>query len=534
MSDANRYWGYVALSATGQYQVALVNRSYLYVSVDFGNTWIPTSLTGNPGNNWGGLAISSSGQYITAIDSTYNGRIYVSLAIPAGTVDQYSYSLGKLNNAEGNLVLSNVGSSFTYSSSLLFKSTAISSTGQYQTGALYSSGSKIYTSTNYGVSWIASNSITGNWIKVSMSSTGKYQSAIYEINTNWDQDIYTSDDYGVNWTVRDSSRNWISISMSSSGQYQTAVVQAVIPAGIIGIVYNSIDYGVTWSLVPSMGNYNYYDVCVSSTGKYQYIVYNSGTIIVSSNYGNTFNKYVYVSGISYIYKIAVSSNTQYQTISTGYIYTSNDYGTSWVQKTTPGIKEWNSLSMSSSGQYQCIASSSYFTSMYLSIDYGTTWSPISNNSFWYGISISYTGQYIITSNSWSGLSLGVYTSTATVSISSFTFNLDNGTTFFITSFPPTANYSINFTITTLNTANTYLITVINKTSSVHQYYCNSVSINGTAVSSTRFLYTVRPSVITSSNALTGAVQTNQEFVMFYNTTAAAWFVLTNIKVFKAG
>jgi hypothetical protein len=113
-------------------------------------------------------------------------------------------------------------------------------------------------------------------------------------------------------------------------------------------------------------------------------------------------------------------------------------------------------------------------------------------------------------------------------------NLDTGTTFFLTGLDPTANYSINFTISTLNTANTYLITVINKTSSVASYYCNAVSINGTAVASTQFLYTVRPSVITSSNALTGAVQTNQEFIMFYNTTAVAWYVLTNIKVFKAG
>jgi hypothetical protein len=48
--------------------------------------------------------------------------------------------------------------------------------------------------------------------------------------------------YGENWYAVDSSRNWVSISLSGTGQYQTAVTDN-------GEIWISYDYGRTWNLV---------------------------------------------------------------------------------------------------------------------------------------------------------------------------------------------------------------------------------------------------------------------------------------------
>ena len=71
--ESDRWWWAVSISASGQYQVAVVYVDIIYVSTDFGNTWTPkdTDIAG-----WQGVSISASGQYITAVAA--GGYIYVS------------------------------------------------------------------------------------------------------------------------------------------------------------------------------------------------------------------------------------------------------------------------------------------------------------------------------------------------------------------------------------------------------------------------------------------------------------------------
>jgi hypothetical protein len=114
-------------------------------------------------------------------------------------------------------------------------------------------------------------------------------------------------------------------------------------------------------------------------------------------------------------------------------------------------------------------------------------------------------------------------------VTEFTFNLDNGSTFFITGNAPAANYSANFTISVLNPSRSYLITLINTTSTRGTYYCNSVSINGTAIPITNMLWTDTSGNITT--LINGAAKTNQEFMLYYNTTESAWYVTMNMKKF---
>jgi hypothetical protein len=352
-----------------------------------------------------------------------------------------------------------------------------------------------------------------------MSSNGQYQTAVVIGGK-----IYTSIDSGNTWVENTTaaSRDWQSIAMSSDGQYQTAVVRG-------GKIYTSSDTGNTWVENTTAASLDWFTVSMSSTGQYQTAAVIGGTIYTSSDTGNNWVAKTQP-GIANWMTVSMSSTGQYQIAGpqSGYIHISSDFGNTWILKSALGSNNWMLVSMSSSGKNVAIGAFPYPTYLYISTDFGNTITLNTNlnqNVEWTGLRISGNGVYIL------GYYQHNYLITVKANITSFTFNIDTGTTFFLTGPVPTANYSINFTITTLNTANTYLITVINKTSSVASFYCNAVQINGTGRT---LLYTVRPTVITSSNALTGAVQTNQEFIMFYNSTTSAWVVLTNIKVFKSG
>jgi hypothetical protein len=108
-----------------------------------------------------------------------------------------------------------------------------------------------------------------------------------------------------------------------------------------------------------------------------------------------------------------------------------------------------------------------------------------------------------------------------------TFNLDTGSTFFLTGPAPNANYSINF-IVNQDISKNYLVNVINNTTKADTY-CNAVSINSVAVSSPNFMYTTLPGSID----LSGSLVTTQEFNIHYNITSSAWMVDTNIKKYLA-
>jgi hypothetical protein len=300
------------------------------------------------------------------------------------------------------------------------------------------------------------------WYGVSISSTGLYQTAVH-----YSGQIYTSSDYGVNWTARDSARNWSNVSISSTGLYQTAVPWP-------GQIYTSSDYGVNWT--PRETSRSWQAIAISSTGLYQ----------TACPYGDR-------------------------------IYTSSDYGVNWTPR--ENSRSWYSVSMSSSGQYQTAGS---YANISISTDYGVNWNFKSiTNLACTGVSVSSDASYqtVVVQSS------RIYTSSTfnEVATNYYTFNLDNGSTFFLTGEVPTANYTANFTISALNTSRTYLIMLINNTSSAASYYCTSITINGTSIST---IYNVSPT-------LTSAVVTCQEISLFYNSTSSAWQADSLVKNYQA-
>jgi hypothetical protein len=238
------------------------------------------------------------------------------------------------------------------------------------------------------VNWTAARTYQQNWIRIALSASGQYQTAVTEGNQIW-----TSSDYGVTWTTRENGRSWYGISLSSTGQYQTAVAYGG------NLIYTSSDYGVNW--VGRADGRQWYSVSISSTGQYQSAIVNGGGIWISSDYGVSWSQRDQ-SGRSW-HSVSISSTGQYQTaiVNSGYIYTSNDFGITWIPRMTDVGRSWThgGVSVSSTGQYQSAtvnnSSNNGFGFIYTSNDFGFTWSPrmTDSNRNWGSISISGNGQY---------------------------------------------------------------------------------------------------------------------------------------------
>lgn len=265
---------------------------------------------------------------------------------------------------------------------------------------------------NFGITWTTSTNVVyngilsnpnKNWVAISLSTTGKYQTAITDTG-----DIYVSDDYGstrtVSYNIGVSTANTISISFT--GQYQTASNGTQI--------YISTDYGSTWAKTFSSGTSNIF-VAISLTGKYQTVVSSGDTVYMSKDYGSTWqpldiNSDLYANlsdSQNNIYQsieafpsasVALSYNGFYQTIVAEYIYRSSDFGQTWTNvSNTNGFTEnnWISVAMSSDGKYQTALEST--GGAFMSVDFGLTWKrsddPRFNDQPWVSVSSSATGQY---------------------------------------------------------------------------------------------------------------------------------------------
>jgi photosystem II stability/assembly factor-like uncharacterized protein len=266
--------------------------------------------------------------------------------------------------------------------------------------------------TDFGINWIISTNVVyngiisnpnKNWVAVSLSTTGKYQTAITDTG-----DIYISDDYGatrtVTYNIGVSSSNTISISFT--GQYQTA------SNGLNIFVSN--DYGFTWNNTFSSGTSNIF-VSISLTGKYQTIVSSGDTVYRSSDFGITWlplditNVENNTSSVSQntLYNsvetfptagVALSYDGVYQTIVSENIYRSNDYGQTWTIINNNDEfydNNWIAVAMSSDGKYQTAVES--YGNVFYSTDYGLTWIIKEDERFtnqnWISVALSATGQY---------------------------------------------------------------------------------------------------------------------------------------------
>ena len=316
--------------------------------------------------------------------------------------------------AETLLPINNVGPSFlnsirdklNWTRGYIKRATTYSTTNITQTTTvpilLSLTNTTLENYTNYGTSWVISSNVKSdnvvtpssrnNWLAVSLSSTGKYQTAITASG-----DLYVSNDFGINriknLNIGESEANMIAISFT--GQYQTTSNGTNI--------YVSNDYGKTWSNTFVGGTSQIY-VSISLNGQYQTIVSCGDNVYTSNNFGVTWNPIDTDSELYYSIEgfpsagIAISYNGLYQTIVTENIYISNDYGLTWKSVGSDNDfddRNWMAVAMSSDGLFQTAIENG--GDIYTSNDYGNTWNYISDpnvvNRSWESVSISATGQY---------------------------------------------------------------------------------------------------------------------------------------------
>ncbi|TAK96716.1 hypothetical protein EPO05_01105, partial [Patescibacteria group bacterium] len=254
-TTSRNYWD-GAMSSDGAIQTAVIYGSVtgqgIYVSTDYGTTWIQKSSTSR---NYHSVAMSSDGKVQTAL--------------------VYRNAVG-----QGVYVSTDYGTTWIQkdSTSRDYQAVAMSSDGKIQTAVISGSvaGQGIYVSTDYGTTWVQKDSNARDYQAVAMSSDGKVQTAVIN-GSAAGQGVYVSTDYGITWAQKDSNgRNYTAVAMTSDGKIQTTTVSN-------GYVYTSGDYGTTWvqGNITSLSS-----VAMSSDGKIQTVLGSSG-IYSSTDYGTT-------------------------------------------------------------------------------------------------------------------------------------------------------------------------------------------------------------------------------------------------------
>lgn len=173
-------------------------------------------------------------------------------------------------------------------------------------------------SNNYGGSF---STITPTITASAVSGNGQY---VLGVEYSGVGDVYVSSDFGVSYTntatVTVGAAALGGVSVSGDGQYM------VIAGGNSSNISISDDYGLTWTTTATSNN-NYYN-CISASGQYIYYTDDSNNTYKSDNYGASFTNVNTGMGI-----ISCSSSGKYivvgQDITTG-INTSSDYGNNWT------------------------------------------------------------------------------------------------------------------------------------------------------------------------------------------------------------
>ena len=223
----------VAMSYDGKYQTIVTrntndNNGFIYNSSNYGATW--SSSTGNT-NGYQSVAVSGTGQYQVAI-SNGSGSIYIT--------NNYGQSWNSISQTVNNS-LATTG----ITTSELCKTVAISYDGKYQTTFNLSFGGNLLINSNYGsIPWtdtgikppLGSN---GCFTTIEMSSTGQYQilGSFVAFSQLTNGSISISNNYGKpgSWntianssiipTITNNYNYFNSIAISATGNYITGTVK---------------------------------------------------------------------------------------------------------------------------------------------------------------------------------------------------------------------------------------------------------------------------------------------------------------------
>ena len=412
----------IVLSATGKHQLVSLNPlTGLLVSNDYGASF--TSVV--PGSIFLYPCVSATGQHMYAgvydnVNALYASHDFGVTWLPM-TIPSMLYCVSATCSADGQLVLLGQGNAVSFFLRL---------------------------SRDFGATWSTVTTLPSDTWVTSMSATGQYIVATPLNSTGGAAQgrLYVSNNFGEVWTSvtaapLGTNRQWQFCTVSSDG--------STMLASALSDLYVSRDYGITWSTTPSLGAAFFPVLSLSYTGQYQLVTGNATFgLYYSSNYGQTFTATTFGSG-----NLAggLSANAQYMLAGdgTGYLYTSSaptlfpaglgttavtanavtantilgissivapnsfyaqelyintrldtaQFARTWVSRTA-ALTFLGSSAMSASGQFRAAYTRPGSGSvLYISRDYGTTWSTTTLSYLVNSVAMSASGQYIaLTSN----------------------------------------------------------------------------------------------------------------------------------------
>jgi len=246
--------------------------------------------------------------------------------------------------------------------------------------------SKIRTSSDGGSSWNTVSDLSkANWGAISCSSSGQYVSAV-----NSDGQIYTSSDYGTSWTSATlvDTDSFISAAISNDGS-------TVLVGGNNGL-YLSSNTGNSFARVDTDGfissNSTYgFSVVMSDNGKHLFAASGFGGMIVSSDYGASWD---YYASDRVFASIAYANSVLYAVSVQDGVYTSSDKGETWsIIDNAPKQQDWKAIAVSSDGMF--IAAASTYDRISVSDDGGDTWGTIGDGDMWTSLAFVSDGKVLL-------------------------------------------------------------------------------------------------------------------------------------------
>jgi len=259
-------WSSCAMSDDGRIMLAGGYAERLYLSTNSGQTWSETRPFYNTDAQWSSCAMSFDGQYMIA-------ESYIPLIGPVLYVSNDTGDSWNIIPPAWDIVDDGTDPDFPYGIADVFcNSVSISKDGRTMLAAYGSFwvGSKVYLSTNYGVSWrevMPAGDVYRNWEETEINYNGSvmYTATMDNIYRSYDSVVWTD------ITPIDMTEWCISLSINLNGQ--------IIYAGTYnGDLFKSDDFGVTWIKVfpAGVGVYNWYSVSMNS----------AASIILASAHGN--------------------------------------------------------------------------------------------------------------------------------------------------------------------------------------------------------------------------------------------------------
>ncbi|VVB71103.1 Sortilin, neurotensin receptor 3 [uncultured archaeon] len=344
----------MAISGSGRYAIIGRDLESARVSRDYLNTieLINDNIYMNDSRTAG---ISYEGNVMATIvkNSTgYQGGIRVNYSYGYG--DWQAFSPGTLTNfvcvsGDGNYIFYGITGGFCYKLSPILNKTTDSLT---ITGQITSQNSIDYFDPLKATNDLSVSQSLGVLSRSLFFGSSKLTPSI-------DTSLISVGQTFVN--VKSSVLNWYKCAISSDGRYGIASCM------IAGNAYISSDFCRTWGEVkPKGSDSEYYGVGISADGRIMSIINATTGCYISRDFGSTWALLISASGLLNTY---VSSDGKYITASSAvlspYLYVSNDYGRTFTSYTTPAYSGVACLSSDGKFCLLAIPTSSTTASIYL-------------------------------------------------------------------------------------------------------------------------------------------------------------------------